>query len=91
MEKFPILCMVSALLVFLSATVGAAGVQTVKKNDLPFGMNSVERVQRDVRQIGMSAVQIDPSFSAQTSRRQGMNLARGETPVEISGDLLVSF
>ncbi len=101
MEKFPILCTLSAMVVFLGAVLGVAGVQTVKKNDLPFGLNSVEQIQsksgfrsvastlrQDVaafRQLDLSASQvIKPSAERAFASRDA-------TPVQISGDLLVSF
>ena len=101
MEKFPILCTLSAMVVFFGAVLGVAGVQTVKKNDLPFGMNSVEQIQSKPGFVSMASVlrQDVAAFQAlDISQKRGMQpglegtfASRDATPVEISGDLLVSF
>lgn len=95
MEKFPILCTLSAVLVFLGATLGVAGVQTVKKNDQPFGLNSVEQIQRSVELLASNAAalhQDSPVVRQLASRTSEVALAgRAASAVQISGELLVSF
>ncbi len=88
MEKFPILCTLSAVIVFLGAALGAAGVQTEKKDSLPFGSHSVEMVQESAAFAGIIA----PAL-------QQLDLSRGTAnapylameSVPIRGELLISF
>ncbi len=92
MEKFPILCTLSALIVFLGAAIGAAGVQTGKTNNLPFGSNSVEQIQKSVPLMNVLAghrqdVKVFGKFNVPEEGR----VLRAGTSVIISGDLLVSF
>ena len=102
MEKFPILCTLSAVLVFLGATMGVAGVQTVKKNDLPFGLNSAEQLQSSAAIASVDAMalrqdvpaigRLDLPYGGKWIRSAEGGLAsRSVDAVEISGDLLVSF
>ncbi len=101
MDKFPILCTLSALLVFLGAAVSVAGVQTVKKSGLPFGLNSVEQVQRSVDFASMTSTlnheavmfgQLDLPRGGNVSRAPEIGLVpQAENSVAISGNLLVSF
>ena len=93
MEKFPILCTLSALIVFLGAAIGAAGVQTGKSNNLPFGSNSVEHIRSSARFMKvLSGRGQDVTAFRKFEVSPTLKLAsHAENPVKISGDLLVSF
>ena len=101
MEKFPILCTLSALIVFLGAAIGAAGVKTGVSNDLPFGFDSAKQIENRAgvvktasvkRQDATAFIGMDLPKSVEQLRDAGGGLLeRGGEPVEISGDLLVSF
>ena len=89
------------MVVFLGAVLGVAGVQTGKKNDLPFGLNSVEQIQSKSGPGSMVSTlrqDVDVFRALDLSQKremqlggEGMFASRDATPVEISGDLLVSF
>ena len=94
MEKFSLLCTLSALIVFLGAAIGAAGVQTGKSNSLPFGMNSVEQIQTSASFNKSVSVALSQglSGSGRLDVPSEIKLAsRAKSSVPINGDILVSF
>ena len=95
MEKFPILCTLSALVVFFGAAASAAGVQTGKSNTIPFGSNSVGQIQRMAESLGQDLaafgkLALPGSKGIVVAPAPGV-ASRDGTSVRISGDLLVSF
>ena len=82
MEKFPILCTLSALIVFLGAAISTASVQTGKSKNLPFGSNSVEQIQSSARWMKVASERTQESAAL---------VDYAENPVTITGDILVSF
>ncbi len=86
MEKFPILCTLSALIVFFGAAISAVGVQTGKTNNPPLGFSIVEQMPSREFQGAPIAKLLD------IPRDVELKLAtRDSSSVEIRGDLLVSF
>ena len=82
MEKFPILCTLSALIVFLGAAIGTASVQSGKSKNLPFGLNSVEQIQSSARWTRVASERV---------QEKAVLANYAENPVTITGDILVSF
>ncbi len=86
MEKFPILCTLSALIVFLGAAISAVGVQAGKSNNPPLGFSIVEQMPSRVLQGAQISNVLDVPREVELKL-----VARDSSSVEIRGDLLVSF